>query len=650
MNILCGGREMKRSIVFILICTIGLTAQAWIPSLLIDDLNDTGLAEYVKTVVLDQNVGYQLSFQSPSGTLQLTGTANGVEQAVLLRDDYSLAVGQLLVIDLAWGNTLRNDIGIVVGATKTPPAVAQTATGDVRQDYIAVYVQADNANLKGVYVNGTTAGPTIYAGGLPTDPKIHVTGLYIRRDSATDFALGFIVDGTTYTDFTTGTITNVNIGNAVGFFGDFRNVTTYGDLDNLRLESELWSPHNPSPADGSPAAGTALGDGTVDVPLSWAAGLDPANESQVNPIITKELVFLSNNPTDPNLYYLGTIPQTGILNPSFPLSGLVEVTDYRWSIVETVTGYDSQTFTVGQSTLEDVDPNNILGPIWAFKTAVGVDRRLVGEYLFENNLNDNTSEGNNGNEADPNKPTFDNTDPIDGYYAVFNGTNNYVNFGTAAYPKAGTFPYGVGGGMEEGTITCWIKPSQIGGILSNYNDGTTTGFALSLADNNGNVDTRMNARGESGDVGTVQGRPGKTDWDMLGDGQWHMVAATWKWGETMTVYVDGGQVASVAAGTPTEFADWQRGVLLGTTRNATDRDVLQNFLGGFVDTLRIYNYVRTPEEIATEYYTVSGNMACTDPAFAGSEVNFDNSGSSYCRIDLADFAVFASGWLADGLY
>ena len=393
-----------------------------------------------------------------------------------------------------------------------------------------------------------------------------------------------------------------------------------------------------------------MGDGTVNLTLSWSAGLDPTDASQVNPIITKEYVFLSNNPSDPNLYYQGTIPQTGDLTVSYPLTGLIEVTQYRWSIVEAVAGYDGEVFTAGRSTLDDVDPNNIPGPTWTFKTAVGVDRRLVGEYLFENNLNDNTAEGNNGNEADPNKPAFDDTDGIDGYYAVFNGINNYVDFGTAAYPKAGTFPYGVGGGMEEGTLTCWVKPSKVGGLLSNYNDDTTSGFALSLADNNGLVDSRMNARGESGDVGTVQGRPGMTGWDMLGDGRWHMVAATWKWGETMTVYVDGGQAASVTAGTPTEFGDWQRGVLLGATRNATDRNVLQNYYGGFVDTLRIYNYMLTADAIANEYYTMTGFPACTDPSFDGSEFNFDNSGSSYCRIDLADFAAFASGWLAEGLY
>ena len=153
--------------------------------------------------------------------------------------------------------------------------------------------------------------------------------LFIARTNTNTFEAGYY-EGGVRTVLVTRTPTVANAAAYVGFYADVRAVGVLGDLDNLGKTSALWVPHNPGPANGNPAAGTALGDGTVDVILGWAAGLDPTNESQVNPIITKELVFLSNNPADPNLYYLGTIPQTGILNPSYPLSGLVEVTDYRW--------------------------------------------------------------------------------------------------------------------------------------------------------------------------------------------------------------------------------------------------------------------------------------------------------------------------------
>jgi len=63
----------------------------------------------------------------------------------------------------------------------------------------------------------------------------------------------------------------------------------------------------------------------------------------------------------------------------------------------------------------------------------------------------------------------------------------------------------------------------------------------------------------------------------------------------------------------------------------------------------VYNYAWTPEEIAAAYTQVTGKPACVNPNFDGSQFNFDNSASSYCRIDLADLAVFVQKWLASGL-
>ncbi|HOK67744.1 MAG TPA: hypothetical protein PLV55_13160, partial [Anaerohalosphaeraceae bacterium] len=148
-----------------------------------------------------------------------------------------------------------------------------------------------------------------------------------------------------------------------------------------------------------------------------------------------------------------------------------------------------------------------------------------------------------------------------------------------------------------------------------------------------------------------QGRPGMTGFDMLTDNQWHMVTTVWKAGTIGRVYVDGGIVAEdTTLGTPALYAAWQRGVLLGATRTFADRNVLANFYGGLIDDLRVYNYAWTPAEIAAAYTQVTGKPACVNPNFDGSQFNFDNTAPSYCRIDLADFAAFASRWLADGLY
>jgi hypothetical protein len=633
---------MKKLMVLLLIFVVGAVAQA----IVIEDFSDD-LSEWTSTVILDNNGGASniAAWQISGGALQLNTTAfDGIEQYAFIRSDLSLAVGDELRANVIVGATGSQDIGLYVGGT-------EPQTG-VRQDYIAMY-RRNNGQL---FSRGFDEIAEYELAGDWTE-NIPITQLFIARTGENTYEAGWY-NGTVRNVLVTRTPAYANDATYVGIYADVRDLGVLGSIDSLELWNPKWAAHEPSPANGSQSVGTVnVNTDTVDVTLAWQVGLDPYDETQVNPSITKHYVFMSDTPDDPNLYYVGTVSQPQPASApdiaSFTAGGLIGVTAYRWSIVEALAGYDQKVFTPGVSTLDNVDPNNIIGPTWTFTTTVGVDRRLVGEYLFENNLNDNSAEGNHGNAADPNAPTFDNAEPFNdtsGYYAVFDGIANYADLGITAFPRAEAFPYGVGGGMEEGTITCWVKPSQAGVLLSNYNDGMTTGFALSLAVNGEQIDSRINVRGESADVGTVQGRPGMTGFDMLGDGRWHMVAATWKWGETMRVYVDGAQVASVAAGTPAQFADWQRGVVLGASRTAADRDALSTFYGGFMDTLRIYNYVLTPEEIATEYYQMTGERACTDPAFAGSEFNFDNSIYSYCKVDLADFAMFAEAWMSDGLF
>lgn len=274
--------------------------------------------------------------------------------------------------------------------------------------------------------------------------------------------------------------------------------------------------------------------------------------------------------------------------------------------------------------------------------------RLVAEYKFENNLLDSSGEGNHGNESDPDAPGYGNSDPLDGSYATFNGIGQYVNFGTSGYPKAGPLINGIGGGLDAATILCWVRPTKSGVILSNYNEGTTTGFGFSLETNQ---DARINARGESVEIATVQGRPDRPEYNIF-DGQWHMLAVRWDAQTPLcAVYVDGQWVvADTSMGTPNLYADWQRGVTLGASRNASNRDVLQNFYGGDVDNLRVYNYPLTSSQIAQEYLDATGILPCVNMTFPGYQYNFDNTGTSYCRIDLADFAVMARNWLATGLY
>ncbi|MEN6307625.1 MAG: LamG-like jellyroll fold domain-containing protein [Anaerohalosphaeraceae bacterium] len=295
-------------------------------------------------------------------------------------------------------------------------------------------------------------------------------------------------------------------------------------------------------------------------------------------------------------------------------------------------------------------------------------KKLLAQYTFEQNLIDSSSNGAPAGDAidlsldDPNLGEgsiqyLTGDDRVEGTYALkVDGIGQYVDFSTAGFPRAiGILTSGVGGGVDEGTIVCWVKPAQIGTLLSNYNDGGSTGFRLSLAANAGTADTRMNFRGESlagaqMEGATAQGRSARPAWDIF-DGAWHLVAATWNSGGTLRIYVDGQQATSVTAGTPERYADWQRGVLLGAVRTTpADRTILGDFFGGIIDNLRVYNYELDATAFAQEYLSVTGIQPCTDPAFAANTYNYDNTGLSYCKVDLADFAVFAKNWLANGLY
>jgi hypothetical protein len=297
-------------------------------------------------------------------------------------------------------------------------------------------------------------------------------------------------------------------------------------------------------------------------------------------------------------------------------------------------------------------------------------KKLLAEYLFEGNLLDTRV---NGAPAGQGKSVAGLTEPnallasnvtlsfVEGVggagtqAVTLDDPNQYVDFGSGAYPKAADFTAdAAGGGLDEGTILCWVKPTTSGTILLNYNDGATTGIGISLAANSGTADARIDIRGEGlaaeyQVIGTVQGRPNRPAWNVF-DGAWHLIATTWNTGGTLRMYVDGQQVNSVAAGTPAHYLAWQRGVLLGTSRTGANRNLLANFLGGAVDNLRVYNYEIDANAIAQEYVNATGISPCVDSSFVGSAYNFDNTGSSYCKVDFADFAVFAQNWLADGLF
>ena len=124
---------------------------------------------------------------------------------------------------------------------------------------------------------------------------------------------------------------------------------------------------NPSPENGFVGAGSAIGDGTADVELSWDAGLDPNDNDYVYPGISEHYVFMTDGTGDPNLFYLGTVSQTQpTADPrvSLGIVNVLEGREYSWVVVEALAGKE-QTFTAS-STIDDVDPANLTGGVWSF--------------------------------------------------------------------------------------------------------------------------------------------------------------------------------------------------------------------------------------------------------------------------------------------
>lgn len=277
-----------------------------------------------------------------------------------------------------------------------------------------------------------------------------------------------------------------------------------------------------------------------------------------------------------------------------------------------------------------------------------VVERKVAEYLFEGNLSDTSGEGNDGTAF--NGAVTVAGDSIEGSSALsLDGVDQYVSLGADGYPNASLIEVGgIGGGLDVGSILCWVKVTQEGGILANYNNDPNipTGAALTIQETSG--DARIFVQGAGGNVGAVNNAPAEY-YNMINDGTWHLIAATWDQNDEMRLYVD-TQLAQSGV-TARTFNPWQYGVLVGANRPfANDRSIIGDFYGGLIDNLRIYNYVVTPEEIAQEYYDEMGVQSCIYPDFSGSEFNVDNTGSSHCKVDLADFAEFAANWLNDGFY
>ena len=270
-------------------------------------------------------------------------------------------------------------------------------------------------------------------------------------------------------------------------------------------------------------------------------------------------------------------------------------------------------------------------------------KRLLAYYPFDGNANDavGTVHGTLKN-IDPNNeeslPVFISGVPTLGSAVEFDGTQ-YVDLSTDAYPKSG-----LGGGLEAGTILCWVRidtfTTAASMVLGTHNDGSGPACQMWYGGTDGQqINFRL--RQNTGDTGMPYVN-GLADTTFVGDGQWHLIAASYEKGSVGRLYVDGEPLGASAAYTASPaFNAWAYPMIIGANNN---RGIVTDFLDGAVDDLQIYNYVLETNDIAKIYFEVTGQRPCINDYPA--EYDYDKN----CVIDLGDFAVFASQWMLNGFY
>lgn len=198
---------------------------------IIDDFSGD-LSAYTLSRVNDNNTSANVSFAIADGVLRASYAGSSTyEQVLLLRDDVSLNVGDLLVAELTHtGAGWDRDLGIAVSYSRTPPSLAAGTSGDVRTNYVEISCRSNNQVMT-YGRDGTANLPSGQAWSSPVD------ALFIERTGLRDFALGYIKDGSAAVVQTYSITTDPVLGAAVGFYADIRAAVAESPagLDNLQI-------------------------------------------------------------------------------------------------------------------------------------------------------------------------------------------------------------------------------------------------------------------------------------------------------------------------------------------------------------------------------------------------------------------------------
>ena len=159
-----------------------------------------------------------------------------------------------------------------------------------------------------------------------------------------------------------------------GLYGGGHTDRAWGYMDEIRITDGALEPQHflmgSSPYNSSVELTADTVNGDVDVTLSWLAARDPNTDSgyTVDPNIVDQYIFIGSDST---LYYIGNLGDP-MDTPEYSIDlDLDYDTEYEWVVVEAMPGYEA-TLTENVSTLDEVDPNNLIGPVWSFASLFSV--------------------------------------------------------------------------------------------------------------------------------------------------------------------------------------------------------------------------------------------------------------------------------------
>lgn len=189
------------------------------------------------------------------------------------------------------------------------------------------------------------------------------------------------------------------------------------------------------------------------------------------------------------------------------------------------------------------------------------------------------------------------------------------------------------------SVSIWVQTTELAnqsGIIGNKNwySGGNTGWLIH--DDYASGDWGWNYSGAIG------GRVDYSSSNTIIDGQWHMLTVTHDRDGVAKFYYDGDLESQANISGSTGTIDTAYPMCIGT--DGAEGSEWPAWFIGAVDEARIYNYVLTATEVADLYLNHKGGWLCADPEalpydFTGPD------GMPDCKVDLFDYASFASTWL-----